>query len=460
MDARYVFDSTGAATSLSYVKTSNCTSGCTWLNFSQLENIHGQVSTHTGSLSNQTFTYDGVGRLTKTEDTQTTLGCTTRIYEHDKDSNRKKSSSYPPATSGGNCTSSSQAVEQSHNYDDGDRIIDAGYTYDTYGRITTVPPDDAGPVPLIATYFDNDRAHSLTQGETTNVYALDPDDRVRTRTTTSLTGPTSTFHYASDSDEPSWTVDPLLAGYTRNISGITGDLAATHSSATGEVELQLTNLHGDIVATASTSTTATAPTAKFESDEFGIPRASNPRRYGWLGAKQRSTELPSGLIQMGARSYLPQIGRFLQTDPVMGGSANAYDYANQDPINTFDLDGERADGPDFGRHGVHRCAYKRCPNKQFVPFVKDAASLIPIGGGAFFAVRGALKARSLWRAGRAGQDTIVSRKRIATGGRKWRISLTGHRPSPGVKPPHWGRKLPHYHRRPGVGKHRPWEGGF
>jgi hypothetical protein len=42
---------------------------------------------------------------------------------------------------------------------------------------------------------------------------------------------------------------------------------------------------------------------------------------------------------MGARSYIPQLGRFLTPDSVRGGSANAYDYANQDPINVFDLDG-------------------------------------------------------------------------------------------------------------------------
>src|SRR4051812_16297331 len=42
---------------------------------------------------------------------------------------------------------------------------------------------------------------------------------------------------------------------------------------------------------------------------------------------------------MGARLYDPTTGRFLQPDPVPSGSANDYDYANQDPINNRDLDG-------------------------------------------------------------------------------------------------------------------------
>ena len=42
---------------------------------------------------------------------------------------------------------------------------------------------------------------------------------------------------------------------------------------------------------------------------------------------------------MGARVYIPAFGRFLQVDPVEGGTDNSYVYAN-DPVNEFDLDGK------------------------------------------------------------------------------------------------------------------------
>ena len=47
---------------------------------------------------------------------------------------------------------------------------------------------------------------------------------------------------------------------------------------------------------------------------------------------------------MGARQYVPGLGRFLSVDPIDGGSANAYDYVNGDPVNGRDLAGTCASG--------------------------------------------------------------------------------------------------------------------
>ena len=103
--------------------------------------------------------------------------------------------------------------------------------------------------------------------------------------------------------------------------------------------------------------------------EFGNPLQSGlltggKAEYGWLGAKGRRTQLPSGVVQMGVRSYVSALGRFLSPDPVQGGSANAYDYAEQDPVDNFDLTGEcstrkacrRARGRASAR--AHRAAHR------------------------------------------------------------------------------------------------------
>ncbi|MGW8358141.1 RHS repeat-associated core domain-containing protein [Streptomyces wedmorensis] len=124
------------------------------------------------------------------------------------------------------------------------------------------------------------------------------------------------------------------------VTGLDDRLAAT-TAKTGGTVLQLTNVHGDVSLLLPLDA-GVAPTV-LDADEYGNPRAGQvDARYGWLGARQRSGETVSGLTLMGVRLYNSATGRFLSTDPVRGGSCNAYEYVCGDPVNMLDLDGRMA----------------------------------------------------------------------------------------------------------------------
>ncbi|MGN6258866.1 MAG: RHS repeat-associated core domain-containing protein, partial [Solirubrobacterales bacterium] len=274
------------------------------------------------------------GRLTYADETPQGGQCTTRAYTYDADSNRKSLTTRSPGI-GGVC-SESGGTTQSYEYDGADRLM--GPTYDSFGRITSLPAAYAGGKTLTTSYFADDMVASQSQGGITNYFQLDATLRQRVRLQGGGVEGTEVFHYDGPSDAPAWT--ERGSTWTRNIAGLGGELAAVQESGK-EITLQLTNLHGDVSAAAAINPEVTSLKGTSSYDEFGNPVAGSTGRYGWLGGKQRRTELPSGVIQMGKRSYVPTLGRFLTRDPVPGGSANAYDYADQDPVNAFDLGGEK-----------------------------------------------------------------------------------------------------------------------
>ncbi|MFE9207524.1 DNRLRE domain-containing protein [Micromonospora sp. NPDC007230] len=339
-------DATGAEVGRSYIRTGCGAADCTLYRESVQTSTHNQVRVHSSTLSNQEYAYDPAGRLAQVRNI---LGdrCTTRAYAFDAATNRKSSTEYAPA-SDGSCQTTTAAATRSWTYDTADRVNTAGYTYDPLARTTTVPAaDTANPAGgnVAVTYHATDLVDTITQGGRTTDYLIDVEgERVRSWTdNVSGAAATSIHHYADDEDSPVWTQE-TPSTYTRAVSGLAG-VAGTWNSGTGEVDWQIANLHGDIVATVSGNDAGLSRTS--EATEYGTPLDSTNvgnQRYGWLGAEQRAADTPGGILLMGVRLYNPTTGRFLQVDPVPGGSANNYEYCVGDPVNCTDLNGQYATG--------------------------------------------------------------------------------------------------------------------
>jgi hypothetical protein len=82
--------------------------------------------------------------------------------------------------------------------------------------------------------------------------------------------------------------------------------------------LQLHDLEGDVVATAADSETETKLLTSYNPTEFGVPvNGTPPTKYSWLGASGLTTEQSTGAANPGGSSYVPQLGRPLQTAPTV-----------------------------------------------------------------------------------------------------------------------------------------------
>ncbi|WP_306365566.1 PA14 domain-containing protein [Nocardia sp. CC227C] len=301
------------------------------------------------------YTYDRVGRLTAAEVPHHRL-----TYGYSPDNgcgpNRKAGANtnrtvLTDSRNGGIPTSTVYC------YDHADRLIStAGATtlsfeYDTYGNAIKVGTDTLG--------YDSTRRHITTTtaaGQSVK-YTRDVTDRIAARTVTNGNDPEQITRYGftSNAGGPDFVLDASGTLRQRILKLPGGGVLTKNYTGAKATNWSYPDVHNNILFTADGTGARTSEIRLY--DPFGqnidpdtgefadIPlpaTAEGGMDFGYLGQHTVPIEhiASQQALEMGARTYLPILGRFLQTDPISGGSANNYDYCNADPINYRDLTGE------------------------------------------------------------------------------------------------------------------------
>ncbi|HEX6684208.1 MAG TPA: PA14 domain-containing protein [Candidatus Limnocylindrales bacterium] len=259
------------------------------------------------------------------------------------------------------------AAQTNYCYDHADRLTSSTdpavgtVGYDSHGNTTAVFGQTHG-------YDSGDRHVTTVKGTTTIRYVRDATGRIVERKLNGVT--TARYGSTGEGDTPDFTTNASNQ-VQEVIIPLPGGVLLTTRTA-GNV-WSYPNSQGHIVAVADQAGVKQGTTRVY--DPFGrlvsgtMPdNSAGDLDYGWQGQHQRPVEHQAGLqpiIEMGARQYSSLLGRFLEVDPVDGGSSNDYEYCNADPFNCTDLDGQ---------WGIPKFVKKIA--KKAKKFVKKAAKVV------------------------------------------------------------------------------------
>jgi RHS repeat-associated protein len=240
-------------------------------------------------------------------------------------------------------TNGAENVDYTYAYNKASQLISTtdpaasgGITYDAQGNALTVGPDSF-------TYDKANNVVSATDGTVTVSYERDFAGAVIAKSTTG--GPSAgTIRYSStgvllDADSKAYALTYSLDG------GVNVTKALTPGAAT---RWQFTGINGDLFFTTDDAGAVQGSAQAF--DPYGqvlttpnAPQPTLPSTTWEAGTGNESESLKTPYQLMGARVYIPALGRFAQLDPKVGGSANGYDYVNQDPVNFSDPTGNESE---------------------------------------------------------------------------------------------------------------------
>ncbi len=211
---------------------------------------------------------------------------------------------------------------------------------------------------------------STLRTPTSGVAAVGATMTIALRPVNSASTKTYRYSYSGGADATALTLNTSNAILDRTIT-LPGGVTVTRVSPTVWT-WAYPNIHGDITYTIDQTGTKQGP---FLYDPYGqaLTGATNTSPgdmdNGWVGQHQRPTEHQPELrttIEMGARPYRPELGRFLRTDPIPGGATDSdYGYVD-DPVNTYDLNGKWCVLGTIKYVGADGKKHKKCRGKGVV----------------------------------------------------------------------------------------------